>query len=265
MIATPYHLSRLLIAVQGHDDAGLAVEWGSALASALHLPVTLVHVIDETAMNGSLHEAKGVAGDLLALLATAPPLQRADVSTSVLTGPVAAALSAKGLEEPGSILMFVAFPGPDGPEVLGHRMESLIQELASPFIVVPAGSRPPERIRRIVVGMDQSELASTVLGIARRVARSLDVDVIPVEAIEPGTMPADEFVEVQQVIAADHVRLRGLASRVLLASALAHDASIIAVGSHGAGASHRRPTGSTSEWLSQHSDRPVLIVPDVHG
>ncbi len=51
-------------------------------------------------------------------------------------------------------------------------------------------------------------------------------------------------------------------TRVLVAVHHYNDAAIIAVGSHGAGESRHGPTGSTSTWLSQHADRPVLIVPD---
>lgn len=263
MTVAPYHLSRLLVAIHTYDDASTAIEWGGALAGALHLPVTLVHVVDETNLQTSLHEAQSVAGDWLALLATHPALNRVPVGTTVLTGRPGEALSMLAEKQRGSIVLFTASgQGATGSTALGADLEQLILALTSPFIVVPTPANPPDRIRRIVVGVDQSPLASTVLQTARRVASSLDVEVIPVEAIEPGSIEPDDFVRAEPVIAGDHIRIRGRASRTLLAAAQARDAAIIAVGSHGAGQSRRGPTGSTSAWLSQHADRPVLIVPE---
>src|SRR5699024_546933 len=118
--------------------------------------------------------------------------------------------------------------------------------MQTPFLAVPARSQLPGRVRRIVVGMDQSDLAATVLSTARRLASSLDVEVIAVEAIEPGMLQADEFAQLEPIIREDHVRIRGLASRVLLSTAHARGASIIAVGSHGAGRSRHALMGSTS-------------------
>ena len=93
--------------------------------------------------------------------------------------------------------------------------------------------------------MDKSELAATVLQTARRVAHNLDVDIIAIEVIEFGSLPADEFVQFTPVIRFDHVQVRGMTSRALLSTAQARGASLIAVGSHGAGESRHTVTGST--------------------
>lgn len=263
MVRTPYHLTRLLVAVHSFTDADIALRWGRTLAGALYLPLTLVHVLDESRVRGNIEESRAVAQDWLDLLASDENLHNLEVDTALRSGGVEEELSRLGREHPGSIVLFVAFPGStNGPVAMGGNLDTLIQAMRSPFIVVPSVAPVPGRVRRIVVGMDQSPLAATVLETARRLAQSLDVEVISVEAVEPGTIPADEFTALEPVIRGDQVRIRGLASRVLLSTAHARDASIIAVGSHGAGESRHVFMGSTSEWLSQHADRPVLIVPD---
>lgn len=263
MSTTPYHLTRLLVAVQSFDDADIALRWGRTLASALYLPLTLVHVLDESRVRGDIDNERVIAQDWLNLLASNPELHNIEVDTDLRIGRVEEELSALGEERPGSIVLFVAFPGAtNGPAALGRSLDTLILAMRSPFVVVPSIAQVPTRARRIVVGMDRSSLAARVLATARRLAQSLDVEVIAVEAIEPGTLPPSEFTSLEPVVREDQVRIRGLASRVLISTAQARDASMIAVGSHGAGASRHALMGSTSEWLSQHADRPVLIVPD---
>lgn len=258
----PYHLTRVLVALHSYEDAGIAIRWGGALADALHLPVTLVHVLDESRLRADASEARAAAQDWLTLLSGSTELRNTSVDTFVGTGATEDELSRLGKQHPGAIVLFVAFPGvANGPTSMGMNLDRLIHSMETPFVVVPARSRIPERVRQIVVGMDQSPLAARVLNIARRMARSLDVEVTAVEAVEPGTIATAEFVDFKPIIRDDLIQVRGLASRVLLSTAQARDAAIIAVGSHGAGQSRHALMGSTSEWLSQHADRPVLIVP----
>lgn len=258
------HLTRLLIVVHDHRDVEAGVKWGSALASVLHLPISFVTVIDRQLASATMPQREVMARDALEIVKTDSRLRRLDVDYQVLTGDPATLLPELAASVPGSVLILQTDHGPDSERSLaeGSRLRAILRNMETSYMLLPEGATMPKRVHCIVVGYDQSRLAAEVLRTARSLGQSFDVDVIAVEAIEPGMLPDDEFLRRQIVIENRRIRARGLASRTLLTVARARDAAVIVVGSHGVGTSPQALMGSTTEWLARNSDRPVLIVPE---
>lgn len=251
-----------LLAVTGDERTdGLLVAWSALLAAALHLPLTLVRVVTDSDVPDA--EPAVVAEDTLAILASDARLTRIAVDTRVLSGDLIEVVPEIGRSTPGSLLILV---DPDRQVSDAREPRQFLQELdavTTPFVVIPRGASVPSQINRIVVGNDRSALAEAVLRVARQIAHSLAVDVIEVEAIEPDTIDSAAFLALKPQLAARSVRVRGLASRVLMRTAQARDAAMIVVGSHGIGRGASSLAGRTTEWLIAHADRPVVVVPEV--
>lgn|SRR5690606_1039630 len=258
----PY-MTRLLIAVHDHNDIEIGVEWGRALASALHLPITFAAVVDRPQENASVEQLALMARDTLGIVASDPRLRGLDVSIDVVTGDPAERLPELAGREEGTLLI-LALEREEGSErslAEGSRLRKILRNLRSAYMLLPVEARVQPRVHSIVVGYDRSAHSSEVLRVARVMAGSLDVNVIAVEAIEPESASPEEFQRSELVLDERLIRARGFASRTLLAVARARDAAAIVVGSHGLGTSPQLLMGRTTEWLANYSDRPVLVVP----
>jgi len=258
----PY-MTRLLIAVHDHRDVESGVEWGRALAAVLHLPITFVTVVDGPREEASVEQLALMAQDTLEIVKSDSRLRGCEVDYTVVTGDPAAWLPELATSQPGSLLILAVDrePGSDRSLSEGSRLRRILRNMTSFYMLLPVGAKIPARIHSVVVGYDQSELSSEVVRIARVMAGSLDVDVISVEAVEPEDVSVEEFERSELVIESRRIQARGFASRTLLAVARARDAAVIVVGSHGLGTSPEHLMGRTADWLSHHSDRPVIIVP----
>lgn len=258
------HLRKLVIAVHDHRDVESGVEWGRALAAVLHLPITFVTVIEGPQAPATVPQREVMARDALEIVRTDSRLRGLDVDYLVLTGDPAELLPDVVAGEQGSVLILATDREPDSDRSLaeGSRLRRLLRNMRTSYMLLPEDAAMSERVHCIVVGYDQSRLAGEVLRTARSLGQSFDVDVIAVEAIEPGMLPDDEFLTDQLIIEERMVRARGLASRTLLAVARARDAAVIVVGSHGVGTSPQALMGSTTAWLAHNADRPVLVVPE---
>ena len=258
----PY-LTRLLIAVHDHRDVETGVEWGRALASSLHLPISFVTVVDGPREDATGEQLELMAHDALEIVKSDGRLRGIEVDHEVLVADPAERLPELAASQPGSLLILAVDRELAGDRSLteGSRLRKILRNMRTPYMLLPVEATIPSRIHSVVVGYDRSELSSEVVRIARVMAGSLDVDVISVEAIEPEAVPAAEFASSRLVLEDRAVQARGFASRTLLAVARARDAAVIVVGSHGLGTSSELLMGRTSDWLSRHSDRPVIIVP----
>ena len=78
--------------------------------------------------------------------------------------------------------------------------------MTTPYLFIPAAAPVPRHVHRVVVGNDGSDLAEAVLRTAQAVGHSLNVDVIAVEAIEPGTINGEAFRRLEPTITARLVR-----------------------------------------------------------
>lgn len=258
----PY-MTRLLIAVHDHRDVESGVEWGRAMSAALHLPITFVSVVDGPTEEATAEQLELMAHDMLEIVKSDARLRDFEVDHLVLIGDPAERLPELAESQPGALLILAIDrePGSERSMTQGSRMRRILRNMRTFYMLIPVDAEIPRHIHSVVVGYDRSELSSEVVRIARVMAGSLDVDVISVEAIEPDSVSPEAFAGHRLVMDDRRIQARGLASRTLQAVARARDAAVIVVGSHGLGTSPELLMGRTSEWLSRHSDRPVIIVP----
>lgn len=259
------YLTRLVVAVTTADEAEIAVPWARTLAGQLHLPLVFVYVLDPARLaerSETIEMAEAMARDSLQILATDGRLDRLDVTTEVLVGEAASELPRFAQRQAGTVVVLVR--DDDATGFAGGRLaDAIFPALISPFIVIPPRAAPPSSIRSIVVGSDRSDLAETVLRTSQTFGQSMNMTVIEVEVVEPGTVGQDEFLRTQPTIGPRRVRVRGLASRSLLLTARARDAALIVVGARGDGDSGGAAMGRTADYLTRFADRPVVVVSGV--
>ncbi|MEZ4522519.1 MAG: universal stress protein [Thermomicrobiales bacterium] len=257
------HMTRLLIAVHDHRDVESGVEWGRALATVLHLPITFVTVVDGPREDATVDQLEVMAHDTLEIVKSDSRLRGLDVDHKVLVGEPAEKLPELAASEPGTLLILALEreSASDRSLAEGSRLRKILRNMRTFYMLLPVQAKITSRIHSVVVGYDQSEHSAEVVRIARVMAQSLDVDVISVEAIEPDIVSGEAFADGELIMESRRIRARGFASRTLLSVARARDAAVIVVGSHGLGTSPQLLMGRTTEWLSHNSDRPVIIVP----
>jgi nucleotide-binding universal stress UspA family protein len=107
-------------------------------------------------------------------------------------------------------------------------------------------------ITRILVGDDASAGAATARAWAAAMANGLDALITTVRVFEYPTDAADPGVESQRV---------GEPVPELLAAAEDAEADLIVVGRRGSGGFGALALGSTAHQLTEHSTRPVAVVP----
>ena len=108
--------------------------------------------------------------------------------------------------------------------------------------------------------MDGSALANQASSVAR--ALSPGISIVEVEVLEPGSVPADEYLAFVPQFSESTIRMRGRAGIAILSAARTMDAGLIVVGGHGRSGLRGRHLGGTAQWLSHNADRPLLVVPE---
>lgn len=250
-----------IVAVLGHpEEVGIGFPWSVALARQAKVPLTLLHVIDPVVTAELAVNATAMAKDMLSLLAASESVSDLDLRTRVESGMPETVVPKVAGEAKGTVLVLAAGDHGAFARSLLHRgRENVIHHLSSPFVVLPPRIGPPARLHRAVVGMDGSALASQARSVAR--ALSPEVSIVEVEVLEPGSVPADEYLAFVPQFSESTIRMRGRAGIAILSAARTMDAGLIVVGGHGRTGLGGRHLGGTAQWLTQNADRPLLIVP----
>jgi nucleotide-binding universal stress UspA family protein len=107
--------------------------------------------------------------------------------------------------------------------------------------------------RTIVCGVDTSEAAPVVAGVARRLADGLGADLAVLHVSETGEAPLADL---------DHVRLvEGRPAERLLEAVEQDGAELLVVGTRGRGSIRSAVFGSVSRKLATDATVPVVVVP----
>lgn len=258
------HLTRptSLSVVLNHPDDLARLPWAAAFARRSRLPLTLMHVVDPLTSREHPDNAEILAQDMLSLAASSALLKGLDVQTHLLAGSSEVVLPEYATANPNSVLMLVGGEhGTFARSLLGRGMDNVIRKLTSPILYLPPGLGGELAMERVVIGFDRSEISRSIVELARSLAASESLQVTVVEVFEPGDVKADVFTAISPTFEPDRIVMRGRPGPSLLAAARVRDVGLIAVGSHGWGRASGVHLGSTARWLSQHADRPLLIVP----
>jgi nucleotide-binding universal stress UspA family protein len=202
-----------------------------------------------------------MAKDMLSLLAASESVSDLHLRTRVETGMPEAVVPEVAGEASGTVLLLAAGEhGAFARSLLRRGRENVIHHLRSPFVLLPPRIGPPSRVDRAVLGMDGSALANQASSVAR--ALSPGISIVEVEVLEPGSVPADEYLAFVPQFSESTIRMRGRAGIAILSAARAMDAGLIVVGGHGTTGLGGRHLGGTAQWLSQNADRPLLVAPE---
>jgi nucleotide-binding universal stress UspA family protein len=172
---------------------------------------------------------------------------------------------------------------------IGSTALQILESGSTSLLFVPPYAPAVKRYRRILVPIDGSARAESVLPVARRIARAhgaelLLAHVIPVAGRNAGfrfAQMTDLHSEIERQnaqLARQHLeqlRARALAGEVNVRSATLgpadprqavcsfareQDIDLVVMSSHGATALNDVPCGSVAEYLATHCEMPVLMV-----
>lgn len=251
-----------IVAVLGHpEEIQSGFPWSVAIARQAGVPLTLLHIIDPVTNVELAENAVAMAQDMLSLLAASSAVDGLSVQARVESGMPEVVIPAIAREARGAIPVLAAGDHGAFARSLLHRgRENVIHHLNSPFVLLPPRVGLPGHVDRAVVGMDGSDLADQARSVAR--ALSPGIAIVEVEVLEPGSMPAAEYLAFVPQFSGSNVRMRGRAGIGILSAARTMDAGLIVVGSHGKTGLRGQHLGATAQWLSHNADRPLLIVPE---
>ena len=295
--------TKLLIPLDGSRTSEKVLPFARALAATLKLPVELLEVVDVSAV--SAHIASDKARYLDALIAEGERESRehlktvagefpgSKVSCTVERGKPADAIIERAAADKGTLIA-MATHGRSGVNrwVMGSVAEKVLRGSESTMFLVRAdeesGAKGAAMIRSIVVPLDGSELAESVLPSVVEIAKSLDLEVILCRVYELAAsayygsedyLPNyDEMLvnlkkEVEDYLTDKTAKLKlaGLArvSWIAMAGSGAdeivrysheHPDALIAMCTHGRSGVRRWVLGSVTERVVRHSGDPVLVV-----
>ena len=295
--------TKLLIPLDGSRTSEKVLPFARALAATLKLPVELLEVVDVSAV--STHVASDKARYLDALIAEGERESRehlktvagefpgSKVSCTVERGKPADAIIERAAADKGTLIA-MATHGRSGVNrwVMGSVAEKVLRGSECTMFLVradeEAGANGTAMIRSIVVPLDGSELAESVLPSVVEIAKSLDLEVVLCRAFELAAsayygredyLPNyDEMLvnlkkEVEDYLTdkAGALKQAGLArvSWIAMAGSGAdeivrysheHPDALIAMCTHGRSGVRRWVLGSVTERVVRHSGDPVLVV-----
>jgi nucleotide-binding universal stress UspA family protein len=293
-------IRRIVACLDGSALAERALPHALAAATALGAPLTLLRVLEHPGAEGAPADPmeweiqRREARSYLDRLAAAGPARDASVEAEVIEGKAAEEIC-RWCRHRGIDLTVVCTHGMGGhsPWALASTARKLLDRAPGSLLLVPiAGDAPPApaRYRRVLVPIDGSPRAESVLPIAARIASAhgaelLVAHVVPwPELIEFGPLDAedlelrDRLVRRNERVARSYLdRLRARLSeshvvpRMLLfqggdvASRLARLAAdehvdLLVLSAHGRTAHAGVPCGGVTAELISRSTVPLLIV-----
>jgi Universal stress protein UspA and related nucleotide-binding proteins len=297
--------SKILIPLDGSPTSEKVLPFARILAHTLKLPVELLEVVDISA--ATAHVAADKARYLDTIIAEGERASRehlaevaADfagvhVDCTVERARPADAIIARAEAEPGTLIA-MATHGRSGINrwMMGSVAEKVLRGTTTPLFLVRAAEETTSAravsIKSIVVPLDGSALAESVLPSIAEIAKTLDAEIVLCRAYELAAstyygsedyLPKyDEILrelkaEVEDylqnkitelkaygVTKASWVGLEGSGADEIVRYANGHPDVLVAMCTHGRSGVTRWTLGSVTEKVVRHSNQPVLVL---HG
>jgi nucleotide-binding universal stress UspA family protein len=295
--------SKILVPLDGSKTAEKVLPYARHLAGKFKIPVELLAVLDiaEMATHISAEKARhldtmiedGMRASSTYLRGVATTFPEGNVTCTVAKDRAEEAIIGKA-EADGGTLIAMATHGRSGIDrfLLGSVAEKVLRGSTNPLVFVRAkgeaktsGEAP---FKSIIVPLDGSELAESVIPLAATMAKQLDLEVvlfrayhIPYNAYSGGdgymvnydellASVRDEAKEYLDKQVADVNKLgvakvsalskEGFAGDQIIALGHQTPEGLIAMCSHGRSGVKRWVLGSVTENVVRHSDAPVLVV-----
>lgn len=154
---------------------------------------------------------------------------------------------------------------------LGSVSEGVLRGSTAPVLLVgPRVPRVDVACKRIVVGIDGSELARRAAFVAADLATRLSAELLLVEVISAPVPTGGDVLETADLhrlatelpMAASYDALHGPdAAKAILDAIEGEDGIIVALGTHGRTGVHRLTAGSVALDVVRHARCPALVVP----
>src|SRR3990172_4178655 len=295
--------TKILIHLDGSKTAENVLPFARVLAETLKLPVELLGVVDIGAM--AAHIAADKARYLDALIAeggrssgdylrgTAAKFSGLSVQCMVERGRPAEAIIERAAKDKDTLIA-MATHGRSGINrwLLGSIAEKVLRGTGNPLFLVranePGTADGKATMKSIIVPLDGSSLAESVLPTVAAVAKVLDLEVILCRVFE---LPPSAYYGAESYLpdydalkeqVKDDARsyledkaeelkgkgltkistelLEGAGAEEIIAYARAHPDSLVAMCTHGRSGVRRWVLGSVTEKVVRHSGDPVLVV-----
>jgi nucleotide-binding universal stress UspA family protein len=272
-----------------------SIPWARLLAPEGRL--TLLHVVEPIftldVHGGALVQNLMIEGTQY-LVAKAKALDP-EPETAVVMGPIAPSIL-QFADQTKADLIAVATQGRSGfaRHILGGTSEKLLHGSDVPLLVVPSmeAKAVPEKIRRIAVPLDGSDLSETILPLVSGLAQEHGAELVLIHSVSASALNVsaemdyrkkasfikalEETLARQRETVTRHLsniatglRTQGIATSVSITEAVLPDAilsaadkaqaDLIALSSHGYGAIRRALLGSVASKLVRRSALPLLI------
>jgi len=296
--------TRVLIPLDGSKTAEKVLPYARSLASKLKVPVELMGVIDIAEMaahisaeharylDKMIEEAERASQDYLKRIAnTFPGLS---VACALDKGRAAEAIIEKAAADKGTLIT-MATHGRSGMNrwVLGSVAEKVLRATSNPLLLVRAAdqavSGEEARLTSVIVPLDGSELAESVLPAVTELAKKLDLEIILFRAfnIPYGIYAgADGYyaINFDQLIAeikeeantylekkteelkrkgvekVSSLTKEGLSADEIISFGRQTPDNLIAMCTHGRSGVKRWVLGSVTETVVRHCGDPVLVI-----
>lgn len=218
----------------------------------------------------------------------------AEVRWAVLDGDSSEAVAVH-VEETGADLVVLSTHGRGGLERawLGSVADRLVRRLDSPLLLIRPSEEPPgggaaSGIERVLVSLDGSELAESVLDPALRLGRQLGAGLVLLRVLEPDLRVGSPYLPHEAKDQEEHVRaarqeatdyLERVAERLrsrggevgglevrsgrpadVIPAVAEEMAQLVAMATHGRGGLRRFVLGSVSDKVLRRSDHPLFLV-----
>lgn len=295
--------TKILIPLDGSRTAERVLPVARILAETLKLPIELLEVVDIAAMTSHIvadkaryldaiiSEGENASREHLAEVAATFPGCR--VTCKVERGRPADAIIDWAEKEPGTLIA-MATHGRSGINrwMMGSVAEKVLRGTSAPMLLVradgTAGDGHFAGIKSIVVPLDGSALAETVLPTVCEVAKLLNLEVVLCRAYELDAsayygnetylpkydeLLKDLKIEVESYLKSkaealsgaglarvSWVALEGAGAEEIVRYANQHHDAMVAMCTHGRSGVKRWALGSVTEKVVRHAEEPVLVV-----
>ncbi len=295
--------TKMLIPLDGSRTAEKVLPFARVLAQTLKIPIELLGVVDVSVMVSHIAADKARYLDTLItqgeqssgvyLKEFAERLHGLSVTCTVERGRPAEAIIERAAKEKGTLIT-MATHGRSGINrwLLGSVAEKVLRGTANPLFLVRGNEEGKTdglaAMKSIIVPLDGSELAESVLPTSAAIAKVLGLEVVLCRAYE---LPASAYygaedylpnydalkVQVQDearnyldqkvealkgmgLAKVSSVVLEGAGADEIIRFAQTHPDSLVAMCTHGRSGVKRWVLGSVTEKVVRHSGDPVLVV-----
>jgi len=281
--------TKMLIPLDGSQTAEKVLPFARALAETLKIPIDLLGVIDLSVMVAHIAAdkaryldtliAQGERSSGVYLKEIAERLPGLSVTCTVERGRPAEAIIERAAADKGTLIT-MATHGRSGISrwLLGSVAEKVLRGTANPLFLVRGNEEGTTdgsaTMRSIIVPLDGSELAESVLPTVVAVVKMLDLEVVLCRVYE---LPASAYYGAEDYLPSyleqkvealkamglakvSSVVLEGSGADEIIRFAQTHPDSLVAMCTHGRSGVKRWVLGSVTEKVVRHSGDPVLVV-----